>query len=161
MQKSDLIVKTAEVMRREGFRKEVNFPRQVFTISNESGLSKEFVIRGSKRNFVYSKEDVKRVLDTAEEVLLDAIRSGGAVNIRGFGEFGVSYRTPRRTKHPVTGEEINIPPRLIPRFIAGERFKVSARMYEESLREGTEGEKDFPDIEGYVPGKGFIDGGEE
>jgi len=59
-----------------------------------------------------SLEQVDAILDAIQEGLL----TDGKVKIRGFGTFDVMRRKRRITRHPKTGESIQIPESLTVRF---------------------------------------------
>ena len=71
--------------------------------------------------------DSKREAEDAVEAVIsgiqDVLRSGGEVNLTGFGKFHVAQRGARQGKHPRTGEPIHIPASRVPRFNAGSKLK--------------------------------------
>jgi DNA-binding protein HU-beta len=76
---------------------------------------------------VASRFGSKREAEDAVEAVIggiqDVLRSGGEVNITGFGKFHVAQRGARQGKHPRTGEPIHIPASRVPRFSAGSKLK--------------------------------------
>ena len=81
----------------------------------------EFVDRAA------SKFDSKREAEDAVEAVIgsiqDVLRSGGEVNLTGFGKFHVAQRGARQGKHPRTGQPIHISASRVPRFSAGAKLK--------------------------------------
>ena len=55
-----------------------------------------------------------------------AVAGGKAVNISGFGKFEPVQSKARVGRNPKTGEEIQIPPRIMVKFRPGKNLKESA-----------------------------------
>jgi integration host factor subunit beta len=53
----------------------------------------------------------------------DALASGGRVEIRGFGSFGLIYRPQRTARNPKSGEQVQVPGKYVPRFKAGKELR--------------------------------------
>ena len=60
-------------------------------------------------------------------VLLSAIAktlaAGGRVEIRGFGSFGLNYRSSRIGRNPKTGERVVVPEKSAPHFKPGKELR--------------------------------------
>jgi len=52
-----------------------------------------------------------------------ALRSGGRVEIRGFGSFALNYRAPRTGRNPKSGETVAVPGKYVPTFKAGKELR--------------------------------------
>lgn len=70
-----------------------------------------------------SKVAAGRALDAVVESIQEALVSGAAVSIIGFGTFEGRTRSARDGKNPKTGEAIKIPASVTPAFKAGKTFK--------------------------------------
>jgi integration host factor subunit beta len=57
------------------------------------------------------------------EALAGALRTGGRVEIRGFGTFDLNYRQPRVGRNPKTGETVEVPGKRVPHFRAGKELR--------------------------------------
>jgi nucleoid DNA-binding protein len=79
-------------------------------------------------------EVVQHVLDGITETLLNSRR----IELRKFGVFEVRKRKPRRARNPRTGEEVNVPAKLVVTFKPG-------RVMEERVGQLTK-----------VPGRGAV-----
>ncbi|UCV14122.1 integration host factor subunit beta [Quatrionicoccus australiensis] len=53
----------------------------------------------------------------------NTLRTGGRIEIRGFGVFCLSYRPPRTGRNPKTGEKVDVPGRYVPHFRAGKELR--------------------------------------
>lgn len=62
---------------------------------------------------------VKIILDA----MSDALARGHRIEIRGFGSFAVSRRSPRLGRNPRTGAAVPIPEKLAPHFKPGKALR--------------------------------------
>lgn len=72
-----------------------------------------------------SKSEAQSHLDAILSVIEDELKSGGEVNITGFGKFSVAERQAREGVNPQTGEKIQIKASRTPKFSAGNALKKS------------------------------------
>lgn len=71
-----------------------------------------------------SKTTANAVLDTLIETIQAAVKKGDAVQLVGFGTFKSAKRAARTGKNPSTGAAIKIPAAIVPKFVAGAKFKA-------------------------------------
>ena len=140
MNKKELISKTVDVLRENNVRKPITAQKTVFHISDDYGNQSDFIIKKSDRGLLFTSSDVAAIIDACLAVVEDAIKHGEDVSIHGFGTLGVHHRAARQTKHPDTGETVNIDARFVPKFSFGNSLRMAAKVYEMSLsdREGGE-----------------------
>ncbi|NQU09554.1 HU family DNA-binding protein [bacterium] len=72
-----------------------------------------------------SKAAAERALDAVLAAIQHGVRSGGPVQLVGFGTFRLAKRAARMGRNPKTGEEIPIRASKTVRFSAGELLKRS------------------------------------
>ena len=77
----------------------------------------------NKTQITQKKAD--EVLSTMFEAVMKSLSKGDKVTIAGFGTFKPRKRKERRGRNPKTGQEIQIPASVVPRFSAGKQFKSS------------------------------------
>lgn len=70
-----------------------------------------------------SRRDAEEAVDNVLGAISDALRDGETIQIIGFGTFGLRERAARIVRNPKTGEEIAIPPSIVPFFKAGKTLK--------------------------------------
>jgi DNA-binding protein HU-beta len=70
-----------------------------------------------------SRKDVESVLKSFVDVVSEELKSGGKVQLVGFGTFEVSERAQREGRNPLTGETITIKASKSPKFKAGKALK--------------------------------------
>lgn len=72
-----------------------------------------------------SKAAAARALDATLENITNTVAKGDQVILVGFGSFKASPRAARAGKNPKTGEAINIPATVSPKFTPGAAFKAA------------------------------------
>ncbi|WP_010168916.1 HU family DNA-binding protein [Candidatus Epulonipiscium viviparus] len=70
-----------------------------------------------------TKKDTEKALKAFEESVMDELKSGGKIQLVGFGTFEVTNRKARVGRNPKTNEEIHIPESNVPKFKAGKALK--------------------------------------
>ena len=55
--------------------------------------------------------------------IIDALRRGEKVKLRGFGSFQIRYRPPRKGRNPKTGEPVSVPSKRVPFFKVGKALQ--------------------------------------
>ncbi|MGA1847270.1 HU family DNA-binding protein [Deferribacter abyssi] len=86
---------------------------------------KELIEEISKKSGV-KKSEVELVVNAFFKVVNDTVKRGEPVNVIGFGKFVLTERGERKVRNIKTGEEMVIPAKKIPRFVAGKKFKEFA-----------------------------------
>lgn len=71
----------------------------------------------------WAKPDVKAVLDTFEEVVVESCRNGDPVTLTGFVKFARVDRKARMGRNPATGESIKIKAKSVAKITALKGFK--------------------------------------
>jgi len=70
---------------------------------------------------------VAKDAELAVKAILDAIAmtmvKGERADIRGFGRFGINYRSARTGRNPKTGEKLAVPAKAAPCFKAGRELR--------------------------------------
>ena len=71
-----------------------------------------------------TKKDADLVLETVLGNIVDALRRGEKVELRGFGSFRLRHRDARRGRNPKSGARVDVPPKLVPYFKPGKQLKA-------------------------------------
>ncbi|PIE85467.1 hypothetical protein CSA08_01775 [Candidatus Gracilibacteria bacterium] len=90
-------------------------------------MKKQDFIKAVASSAGLSQEAVSRVLATMVDVVTAELKSGGEVNITGFGAFKISKRNARNGVNPRTKTPIKIPSMNSPVFRAGKTLKEAVR----------------------------------
>lgn len=130
MNKKDLINKVTETLRDNNIRKHISSSKNVFHISDNEGNKKDFVVKHTDKYVQFNSNDIKDILDVLLYVIEDSLKKGEEISVQGFGTLGLNYRAARKTKHPDTGEWIDVSARYIPKFTFGKSLRTAAKIYE-------------------------------
>ena len=70
-----------------------------------------------------TKKHAEVIVDTVLGSIVDALRRGERVELRGFGSFRFRRRLPRRGRNPKTGDRVDVPSKRVPYFKPGKVLK--------------------------------------
>ena len=132
MNKKNLVDKVVSVLRDNDIRKNVASQKTTLHISDDDGNVSDFVIKKAESGLLFTGRDVSYILDAILAVVEDSIKHGEEVSIHGFGSLGVHQRAARQTKHPLTGEAVDVEARYVPKFNFGNTLRMAAKVYEMS-----------------------------
>ena len=68
-------------------------------------------------------KDIELSVKTIIESMMDSLRKGQRIEIRGFGSFCLRYRKSRIGRNPKSGESVDIEERYVPHFKPGKDLK--------------------------------------
>ena len=85
----------------------------------KSGLIEEL----ARRTPHISKKDTEVVVNTIFDAMIEALRAGDRIEIRGFGSFQVKIREARDGRNPKTGDPVHITAKRTPFFKVGKELK--------------------------------------
>lgn len=72
-----------------------------------------------------SKAEAERALNAVIGGVTKTLAAGGTVALTGFGAFSVTKRAARVSRNPQTGEAIQVPESLAPKFKPGSNLKAA------------------------------------
>jgi integration host factor subunit beta len=67
---------------------------------------------------------VERIVNKVLDEIVDAMRDGSRVELRGFGAFSVKSRDGRTGRNPRTGESVAVIPKKAPFFKTGKELRA-------------------------------------
>ena len=70
-----------------------------------------------------TKKHAEILVDTLVGSIIEALRHGEKVEIRGFGSFRLRQRAPRRGRNPRTGDRVDVPSKRVTYFKPGKELK--------------------------------------
>jgi DNA-binding protein HU-beta len=70
-----------------------------------------------------TKVQAKSAIDSYHETVAGTLKSGGSVDIAGFGSFSVLAKAARTGRNPKTGEALQIKAAKVPKFKPGKGLK--------------------------------------
>lgn len=68
-------------------------------------------------------KDAERVVGVVLDHVIEALASGGRVELRGFGAFSVRDRPARAGRNPRTGEPVKVEAKRVPFFKSGKELR--------------------------------------
>ena len=71
------------------------------------------------------------VIETVFDSIKEALKRGEKIEIRGFGNFRLKERQPRKARNPKTGESVDVPQKRAVRFKAGKALREALNPGEE------------------------------
>jgi len=86
-------------------------------------MNKSELIAAVAQSAGLTKKDTERAINAALDTITASLRSGGKVQISGFGTFEVKDREARIGRNPHTKEAIDIPATSVPVFKASKALK--------------------------------------
>lgn len=88
-----------------------------------------------------SRAEAEETVQTVLDAIVDALREGDKIELRGFGSFRLRVRRPRQGRNPKTGTRVDVPGKAIPYFKPGKELR-------DLLNPGEKGFEDEADDEG-------------
>ena len=76
------------------------------------------------KNSDLNKKDAEVIVQTVLKSIVDSLKSGEKVELRGFGSFRLRNRGSRQGRNPKTGEKVFVPAKQVPYFKPGKELKI-------------------------------------
>ncbi len=70
-----------------------------------------------------TRNQTEIVVDTVFDCIRNALINGEKLEIRGFGNFRLKTRKPRKARNPKTGESVDVPGKKVLHFKMGKALK--------------------------------------
>ncbi len=70
-----------------------------------------------------TRNQTEIVVDTVFDSIKKALMTGEKIEIRGFGNFRLKTRNPRKARNPKTGESVDVPGKRVLYFKVGKALK--------------------------------------
>jgi integration host factor subunit beta len=86
-----------------------------------------------------TKKQAETIVNIVFDSIVDSLRNGEKIELRGFGSFRLRSRKSRTGRNPKTGEKVEVPSKKIPYFKPGKELKeLINRVLAEMPAEGAE-----------------------
>src|SRR5947208_12637502 len=87
-----------------------------------------------------TKKQAETIVNIVFDSIVDSLRAGQKIELRGFGSFRLRSRKSRTGRNPKTGEKVEVPSKKIPYFKPGKELKelINQVMEEGGAGGGTE-----------------------
>ncbi|MET0606823.1 MAG: integration host factor subunit beta [Beijerinckiaceae bacterium] len=86
-------------------------------------IKSELVLRLAERNPHLYQRDIENVVNTILDEVMEALKRGDRVELRGFGAFAAKARDARVGRNPRTGAKVAVSQKLAPQFRAGKEMR--------------------------------------
>ena len=70
-----------------------------------------------------SKAEAEVVVNTVLDSIVQSLRLGDKIELRGFGSFRLRMRRPRQGRNPKTGTKVDVPGKAVPYFKPGKELR--------------------------------------
>jgi DNA-binding protein HU-beta len=84
-----------------------------------------------------TKKEAKSLIETVITGIIEGLTADGKVTLVGFGTFSLAARAARLARNPKTGESVDVPAKVVPKF----RASVSLKEVFEDFSIGEEAEE--------------------
>jgi integration host factor subunit beta len=86
-------------------------------------IKSELIAALASENPHLTQKDIERVVGVILEEMIEALETGGRVELRGFGAFSVKRRDARVGRNPRTGTAVQVGEKFIPFFKTGKQLR--------------------------------------
>ena len=87
-------------------------------------MTKAELVDEVSRNSDLNKKDAEVIVQTVLDSIVDSLKEGEKVELRGFGSFRLRSRASRQGRNPKTGETVFVPAKRVPYFKPGKELKA-------------------------------------
>jgi integration host factor subunit beta len=87
-------------------------------------IKSELIQRISSQNPHLYQRDVEKIIDAILEEIVEALRRGDRVELRGFGSLSAKHRGARQGRNPRTGAVVSVAQKAFPLFKTGKEMRV-------------------------------------
>ncbi len=70
-----------------------------------------------------TRKQTEIIVETVFDGIKEALSKGEKIEIRGFGNFRLKQRRPRKARNPKTGESVDVPSKRVLHFKVGKALK--------------------------------------
>jgi integration host factor subunit beta len=89
----------------------------------KGGMTKAELVEEVARTAELTKKHAELIVNTVFESIVQSLRKGEKIELRGFGSFRIRRRGARIGRNPKTGDRVEVPPKRIPYFKPGKELK--------------------------------------
>ena len=93
-------------------------------IADKAGvMTKAELVDEVARVVSLTKKQAETIVNIVFDAIVDSLRAGQKIELRGFGSFRLRSRKSRTGRNPKTGEKVEVPSKKIPYFKPGKELK--------------------------------------
>ena len=87
------------------------------------GMTKAELVDQVARNTQLTKKHAEIMVNTVFDSIVDSLKGGEKIELRGFGSFRIRQRGSRTGRNPKTGAKVEVPSKSIPYFKPGKELR--------------------------------------
>lgn len=87
------------------------------------GMTKAELVEKVADTTQLTKKHAELIVNTVFESIVQSLKEGEKIELRGFGSFRIRHRGARIGRNPKTGDRVAVPPKRIPYFKPGKELK--------------------------------------
>jgi integration host factor subunit beta len=87
-------------------------------------IKSELIQRISSQNPHLYQQDIEKIVTTILDEIIEALRRGDRVELRGFGAFSAKLRGARQGRNPRTGIAVSVAQKAVPLFKTGKEMRA-------------------------------------
>lgn len=88
-------------------------------------MTKSDLIKSLQEKFkTYTYRDMYQAVNIIFDSMVEALRKGERIEVRGFGNFTIRERKPRLGRNPKSGAQVELSERKVPFFKTGKELKL-------------------------------------
>ena len=87
-------------------------------------IKSELIQRISSQNPHLYQQDIEKIVTTILDEIIEALRRGDRVELRGFGAFSAKLRGARQGRNPRTGVAVSVAQKAVPLFKTGKEMRA-------------------------------------
>jgi integration host factor subunit beta len=92
-------------------------------IAGASAMTRAELVDDVAHQSSLTRRQSEVIVDAVFSAILDSLRRGDKIELRGFGSFRIRQRGSRSGRNPKTGEGVLVPPRKVPFFKPGKELR--------------------------------------
>jgi integration host factor subunit beta len=89
----------------------------------QGGMTKAELVDEVAKSTQLTKKHAEIIVNTVFDSIVQSLREGEKIELRGFGSFRIRRRGARIGRNPKTGDRVEVPPKRIPYFKPGKELR--------------------------------------
>ena len=98
-------------------------------------MTKAELVDEVARSVQLTKKQAEAIVNLVFDSIVDSLRAGEKIELRGFGSFRLRSRKSRMGRNPKTGAKVDVPSKKIPYFKPGKELKELINRESEAAEE--------------------------
>ena len=92
-------------------------------VESKGGMTKAELVERVAESTQLTKKHAELIVNTVFDSIVQSLKEGEKIELRGFGSFRIRQRGPRIGRNPKTGAKVEVPSKRIPYFKPGKELK--------------------------------------